>query len=126
IAMRNFMVSPASNRSPSASPSGCLASIHQASLITEKVQHLTDCTSAALFKPARHQDFATLAMPELPEVETVVRGLRPALKNQTIKNVELKRKDLRFPFQPGFAAGLKGKKIEAVERRAKYLLFRLS
>ncbi len=62
-------------------------------------------------------------MPELPEVETVRRGLAPALTHAVIERVTLHREDLRFPFPPHFAKRLKGAKIIAVERRAKYLLF---
>ena len=65
-------------------------------------------------------------MPELPEVETVRRGLAPHVIGARITRVELRRKDLRFPFPEGFAAALEGARIEAVDRRAKYLLFRLS
>ena len=65
-------------------------------------------------------------MPELPEVETVRRGLAPFLGGATIDKVTLNRKDLRFPFPRGFAAALEGKIVERVDRRAKYLLFRLS
>jgi len=61
-------------------------------------------------------------MPELPEVETVRRGLAPVLEGATIGRVELRRSDLRFPFSPRFAARLKGRKITALRRRAKYLL----
>ncbi len=65
-------------------------------------------------------------MPELPEVETVRRGLDPYLTGSQIDRVTLKRKDLRFPFPDGFKAALEGATIEATGRRAKYLLFRLS
>jgi formamidopyrimidine-DNA glycosylase len=65
-------------------------------------------------------------VPELPEVETVRRGLEPWLSGARIETVELKRKDLRFPFPKGMAKALEGKTIEGVGRRAKYLLFRLS
>ncbi len=65
-------------------------------------------------------------MPELPEVETVRRGLAPYLEGARIETVTLRRKDLRFPFPPGFAAGLEGQTIVTAGRRAKYLLFRLS
>ena len=64
-------------------------------------------------------------MPELPEVETVVRGLQPALTGQILERVELKRPDLRFPFPEGFAAALQGHQIERVARRAKYMLWHL-
>lgn len=65
-------------------------------------------------------------MPELPEVETVRRGLEPYVTGATIRSVELRRPDLRFPLPPGFAETLTGATITAAGRRAKYLLFRLS
>ena len=65
-------------------------------------------------------------MPELPEVETVRKGLENHLKDRVIVDVELRRKDLRFPFPNGFDEIMKGKKILKIERRAKYLLIRLS
>ncbi len=61
-------------------------------------------------------------MPELPEVETVKRGLEPVFVGQRITRVELRRKDLRFPFPPKFAARLAGARVEALTRRAKYIL----
>ena len=64
-------------------------------------------------------------MPELPEVETVRRGLENHLTRRRIERVELRRLDLRFPFPEGFAALLRGRLVESVERRAKYLLIRL-
>jgi len=64
-------------------------------------------------------------MPELPEVETVRRGLQPYLEGAVIDKVVLNRKDLRFPFPKGFAKALEGQTILGVGRRAKYLLFRL-
>lgn len=65
-------------------------------------------------------------MPELPEVETVRRGLAPYVEGACIEAVTLNRKDLRFPFPSGLAKALTGQTIESVGRRAKYLLFRLS
>jgi formamidopyrimidine-DNA glycosylase len=65
-------------------------------------------------------------LPELPEVETVRRGLQPYVEGARIVGVKLNRKDLRFPFPKGMAKTLVGKTIESVGRRAKYLLFRLS
>jgi formamidopyrimidine-DNA glycosylase len=65
-------------------------------------------------------------MPELPEVETVKRGLEPALVGRVISRVDLRRKDLRFPFPAGFSAEMAGAKVEALERRAKYILVRCS
>jgi formamidopyrimidine-DNA glycosylase len=64
-------------------------------------------------------------MPELPEVETVRRGLEPAMVGAHIDRVELRRKDIRFPFPPKFRERLTGRRVEALDRRAKYLLFRL-
>ena len=61
-------------------------------------------------------------MPELPEVETVKRGLEPALVGRRIVKVELRRKDLRFPFPPRFRERLEGATVTALTRRAKYIL----
>lgn len=65
-------------------------------------------------------------MPELPEVETVRRGLVPAMEGKRIEKVEQRRKDLRWPFQKDFVARLSGKTITSLGRRAKYLLIDLS
>ncbi len=64
-------------------------------------------------------------MPELPEVETVRRGLLPALEGQTFERVEQRRLDLRFPLPERFAARLQGRKVVQLSRRAKYLLAQL-
>lgn len=64
-------------------------------------------------------------MPELPEVETVRRGLIPALEGRRILAVTLNRPDLRFPFPTGFAGQVAGRRVERIDRRAKYLLIRL-
>ncbi|GGE22159.1 formamidopyrimidine-DNA glycosylase [Aureimonas endophytica] len=64
-------------------------------------------------------------MPELPEVETVRRGLQPFMEGATIRHVALNRPNLRFPFPENFAARLEGRRIEALARRAKYLLAHL-
>src|SRR5271155_3226493 len=61
-------------------------------------------------------------MPELPEVETVRRGLQPAMEDARIKKAEVRRKDLRFPFQKDFVARLEGQTVTGLGRRAKYLL----
>lgn len=61
-------------------------------------------------------------MPELPEVETVRRGLAPILEGATIEAVELRRPDLRFPLPERMAERLAGRRVEALARRAKYLL----
>jgi len=64
-------------------------------------------------------------MPELPEVETVRRGLEPILVGNAFARVEQRRPDLRFPLPKHFAERLSGRKVEALHRRAKYLLARL-
>lgn len=61
-------------------------------------------------------------VPELPEVETVRRGLEPHMEGTIIDRVELRRKDLRFPFDNDFAKKLDGQRIISIGRRAKYLL----
>ncbi len=61
-------------------------------------------------------------MPELPEVETVRRGLAPVMEGRTIRAVRLARADLRFPFPERFAERLAGQRILSLGRRAKYLL----
>ncbi len=62
-------------------------------------------------------------MPELPEVETVKRGLAAALTGAVIERVVLRRGNLRSPFPENFAKALAGRRIMGVARRAKYLLF---
>jgi formamidopyrimidine-DNA glycosylase len=64
-------------------------------------------------------------MPELPEVETVRRGLSPALEGAVIARVEQRRADLRFPFSERFVERLTGRQVSALRRRAKYLLCEL-
>ena len=61
-------------------------------------------------------------MPELPEVETVRRGLQPAMEGSKILKAEARRKDLRFPFQKDFIARLEGQTVTGLGRRAKYLM----
>lgn len=61
-------------------------------------------------------------MPELPEVETVRRGLQPAMEGARIERVQLNRPDLRFPLPKGFAERLGGRRIIGLSRRAKFLL----
>ena len=60
-------------------------------------------------------------MPELPEVETVRRGLEPAMVGARFSRVTLRRPNLRFPFPDRFAARLEGRGVTALARRAKYL-----
>ena len=61
-------------------------------------------------------------MPELPEVETVVRGLRPALEGRRLVKVEQRRLDLRFPLPENFADRLEGRTVQGLRRRAKYIV----
>jgi len=64
-------------------------------------------------------------MPELPEVETVARGLAAVWEGRTLVRVECRRPDLRRPLPPDFAARLTGRRVDRVGRRAKYLLVAL-
>jgi formamidopyrimidine-DNA glycosylase len=65
-------------------------------------------------------------MPELPEVETVRRGLAPAMEGARFRKVEARRKDLRFPLPKDFGKRLEGQTVNSLGRRAKYLLADLS
>ncbi len=65
-------------------------------------------------------------MPELPEVETVRRGLEPVLTGARLTRVRQNRPDLRFPFPDRFVERLEGATVERIDRRAKYLLMPLS
>jgi formamidopyrimidine-DNA glycosylase len=64
-------------------------------------------------------------MPELPEVETVMRGLIPVLVGRRIEKAEIRRIGLRFPFPENFAQRLMGRQITGLSRRAKYILVAL-
>ena len=64
-------------------------------------------------------------MPELPEVETVRRGLVPRLVGKRIVRLQQRRKDLRIPMPAKFASKVEGRTVRAIDRRAKYLLIRL-
>ncbi len=64
-------------------------------------------------------------MPELPEVETVRRGLVPAFVGHCLTGVVQRRPDLRFPLPDDFASRLRGRRIDAIDRRGKYLLLLL-
>lgn len=64
-------------------------------------------------------------MPELPEVETVVRGLKPHLEGRVLARATLRRDDIRTPIPKDFASRVAGRKILRVRRRAKYALFDL-
>jgi formamidopyrimidine-DNA glycosylase len=64
-------------------------------------------------------------MPELPEVETVRRGLAPVLEGAILTRVEARRANLRFAFPDRFVERLKGARVEHLDRRAKYLVAHL-
>jgi formamidopyrimidine-DNA glycosylase len=64
-------------------------------------------------------------MPELPEVETVCRGLAAVLEGRRIVRAAVRRKDLRIPFPPRLAETLTGRRVEKIRRRAKYILMDL-
>jgi formamidopyrimidine-DNA glycosylase len=65
-------------------------------------------------------------MPELPEVETVRRGLQPVMEGARFTKVEARRGDLRWPLPKDFVARLEGQTVAGLGRRAKYLLADLS
>lgn len=65
-------------------------------------------------------------MPELPEVETVRRGLMPALLGRSLSRVVVRRRDLRFPLPRDFASRIEGQRVLGIERRGKYLLIGLT
>ena len=80
----------------------------------------TPAAPLALAKTRRTRNLRR--MPELPEVEIVRRGLAPAMEGASFAAVTLNRKDLRFPFDAGFARRLKGQRVERLTRRAKYIV----
>jgi len=61
-------------------------------------------------------------MPELPEVETVMRGLQPTVEGRRLTSVETRRGDLRAPFPENFESRLTGRRVERLWRRAKYIM----
>ena len=65
-------------------------------------------------------------MPELPEVETVLRGISPFMEGNEIEYAEVNRPDLRKPFPNNLARRLKNRKINFLHRRSKYILINLS
>ena len=65
-------------------------------------------------------------MPELPEVETVRRGLQPAMEGHVIVSADIRRPDLRWPFPENMAGRLSGKTVDRLRRRSKYILVDLS
>jgi formamidopyrimidine-DNA glycosylase len=65
-------------------------------------------------------------MPELPEVETVCRGLAPVLEGRRLARITLRRRDLRIPFPKDLVARAEGQRVERIYRRAKYIIMALS
>lgn len=65
-------------------------------------------------------------MPELPEVETVRRGLLPVMEDRRILEARVNREGLRWPFPPRMAERLRGAQVQALRRRSKYILADLS
>ena len=65
-------------------------------------------------------------MPELPEVETVMRGMRAHLEGHTIVRAEMRRADLRWAMPPDLAERLRGARVIGFRRRGKYILIRLA
>jgi formamidopyrimidine-DNA glycosylase len=65
-------------------------------------------------------------VPELPEVETVRRGLAPVMEGRTILKARIARPDLRWPLPERLAERLKGQRVERLRRRSKYILADLS
>ena len=65
-------------------------------------------------------------MPELPEVETVRRGLLPVMEGRILLKADIRRPDLRWPFPEGMADRLSGRRVERLRRRSKYILADLS
>jgi len=64
-------------------------------------------------------------MPELPEVETVCRGLQKSIQGKKLARLELRRRDMRFPFPKNLVAATRGAVIRNITRRAKYILIHL-
>ncbi|MBT5625061.1 MAG: DNA-formamidopyrimidine glycosylase, partial [Proteobacteria bacterium] len=62
-------------------------------------------------------------MPELPEVETTMRGVRPFVEGRVVKQAVVRERRLRWPVPPDFNQKIEGLRIKSVSRRAKYILF---
>ena len=65
-------------------------------------------------------------MPELPEVQTVLQGLRPIMDKKTINYIETRRKNLRYPFHEKMEEMCSGARVESMQRLSKYIIIRLS
>jgi formamidopyrimidine-DNA glycosylase len=82
----------------------------------------TVVAATLLREVARHTLYPKAAMPELPEVETVRRGLLPVMEGQVIMRAEVNRPDLRWPLPMRMAERLTGQSVVALRRRSKYIL----
>src|SRR6185312_13077575 len=80
------------------------------------------CWASPGSSPGSAQPTQPRPMPELPEVETTKRGIAPFVTGRVVERVLLRRKDLRWPIPRAIKTTLPGQRIDAVERRAKYLL----
>jgi formamidopyrimidine-DNA glycosylase len=89
--------------------------------VTDRAMRSSAALPHRLFAPP-----PDVSMPELPEVETVRRGLEPAMTGASFSRVEARRPDLRFALPPRFERRLTGSTVRALTRRAKYLLADLS
>ena len=83
---------------------------------------LRTCSGVLRFSSGATGLCETRPMPELPEVETTRAGLAPHVEGRRVSGVVLRRAGLRWPFPPEIVRVLPGQQIEAVRRRAKYLL----
>ncbi len=84
---------------------------------------MTGTSPVPLFRWERGSNQSSLyPMPELPEVETTRRGISPFVTGRLVERVRLRRRDLRWPIPRALTTRLPGQRVEAVERRAKYLL----
>jgi formamidopyrimidine-DNA glycosylase len=99
--------------------------VHGGTLLKDLMlrQALPEAAAVYIPPPELVEEEATEdTMPELPEVETVMRGLAPALAGRRIAHCEVRRAGLRVPFPKNFAIRLTGKRVTALRRRAKYIL----
>src|ERR1039458_1214561 len=80
----------------------------------------------SVLTPPLPEEVKKETMPELPEVETVRRGLAPAMEGARLLKVEVRDRRLRWPLAKDFEKRLTGKTVQGLGRRAKYLLADLS
>jgi len=105
---------------PEAEMRGLVRPIHH--FTPSNLQRPDHSAPAAMSLSRQRHKVNEAAMPELPEVETVRRGLQPVMEGFSIVKAEARRKDLRFPFQKDFVARLTGQTVTGLGRRAKYLM----